>query len=230
MCPMDEQLTQAHEQPARIDLPDGESSGGTEISLEALCSSGPRGGAVVAAPHPLYGGSLDFPVVVEVARACQRVGLSSLRFNWRGVGASSGVPSGDEASADADYDAAVAFSQVRSPGPVVGCGYSFGAAAAVRAAERCSQLHRLVLVAPPMPLLDRAALRAFEHPVLIVVGDGDAYAPLAEVQSLATEVKRAELVTLENTDHFFMTGGLDDLGPRVEEWLARSLDPDPARG
>ena len=226
---MDDRATQAREQPALIDLPDGDSPGGTGLSLEGLWSDGQRGGAVIAPPHPLYGGSLDFPVVVEVARACRRVGLSSLRFNWRGVGASSGVPSGDEVSADADYDAAVAFSQVRSPGPVVGCGYSFGGAAAVRAAKRSSQLNRLVLVAPPMPLLDRAALQRFEHPVLVVVGDCDEYAPLTEVQSLVAEVKRAELVTLENTDHFFMTGGLSDLGPRVEEWLRRSLDPDPAR-
>ena len=51
-------------------------------------------GAVVAPPFPLMGGSMDHPVVSEIAYACSGGGLSALRFNWRGVGGSPGVPSG----------------------------------------------------------------------------------------------------------------------------------------
>ena len=50
----------------------------------------PVGGAVIAPPHPLYGGSMDSPVVTELAQACARADFASLRFNWRGAGASAG--------------------------------------------------------------------------------------------------------------------------------------------
>ena len=77
-------------------------------ALEGVYLGGPDGsdsGAVVAPPHPLYGGSMDSPVVNEVSYACRKAGLAALRFNWRGVGASAGRPSGEVADADADYAA-----------------------------------------------------------------------------------------------------------------------------
>ena len=61
------------------------------LALEGIYVAGANGdasGAVVAPPHPLFGGSMDSPVVNEVAWACRTAGLASLRFNWRGVGAS----------------------------------------------------------------------------------------------------------------------------------------------
>src|SRR5271166_3947152 len=91
---------------------------GAGAALEGLFlhAAGPsRGGAVVAPPHPLYGGSMENPVVSELAFVCARAGLASLRFNWRGVGASSGVPSG--ALADAADDYAAALSHLRDSVP-----------------------------------------------------------------------------------------------------------------
>jgi alpha/beta superfamily hydrolase len=200
---------------------EGEAAGGDQ-SLEGLWVQRDRGSAVIAPPHPLYGGSLEVPVVSAVARACQQEGLATLRFNWRGVGKSTGVPSGAEDIADADYDAAMAFTQRRFRGPIVGCGYSFGGAAAVRAATRSHEINHLVLVAPPIPLLDRIALQAYQGSVLIVVGDSDEYAPLEEIQQVSRDLNQGELVVLKGTDHFFMTGGLVDLGKHLRKWLRRS--------
>ena len=59
-----------------------------ELVLEAAWQSGDDRAAVVAPPHPEYGGSLDNPVVNELAYALYQEGFASLRFNWRGVGAS----------------------------------------------------------------------------------------------------------------------------------------------
>jgi len=84
-------------------------AGGTQ-ALEGIYVAGLDAdavGVVVAAPHPLYGGSMDSPVVNEIAYAARTAGLASLRFNWRGVGASAGLPSGEATDADADYRAAL---------------------------------------------------------------------------------------------------------------------------
>ena len=60
-----------------------------------LASGTEVAGAVVAAPHPQMGGSMDHPVLGEVANACTKAGVASLRFTWRGAGGSAGSPSGD---------------------------------------------------------------------------------------------------------------------------------------
>src|SRR3970040_2479352 len=56
----------------------------------------PKAGLVVCHPHPLYGGDMDNPVVVRVAEVAQGAGVATLRFNFRGVGASGGVHGGGD--------------------------------------------------------------------------------------------------------------------------------------
>ena len=78
-------------------------------ALEARYTAGEdaaSGGSVIAAPHPLYGGSIDSPVGEESAFGFRQAGLATLSFNWRGVGASAGQPSGEPEHADEDYAAA----------------------------------------------------------------------------------------------------------------------------
>ena len=175
-------------------------------------------GAVVAPPHPLYGGSMDSPVVNEIAYACQRAGLASLRFNWRGVGASAGETSGEAEVADADYSAATRYLEECVEGPLVAAGYSFGAAAALRAASRHPRLRRLLLVSPPPALLDAGAFAAFAGRVLVVSGAEDAIAPSAALQTLVAGRPRASLVILPEVDHFYLQG-LAELARAVHAWL-----------
>jgi len=163
-------------------------------------------GVVVAAPHPAYGGSMDSPVVAEVAYAARGAGLASLRFNWRGVGASAGTPSSEFADADADYCAALAHLGECVPGAMVAAGYSFGSLAAVRCAAAEPRVRALLLVAPPPAMLDVDVLRAFPGDVAIVVGEQDAIAPAAELERLTDELPRANFFAIEGADHFFMVG------------------------
>ncbi len=195
---------------------------GEEWALEGIFSgvagAEPGGGAVVAAPHPLYGGSMDSPVVAELSFACQRAGYAALRFNWRGVGASGGLPSGDPAHADADYAAALAYLEETIAEPVLAAGYSFGAAAAVRVAHANPRVRRLILVAPPPALLDAEALAQFRGGALVVVGSRDSFAPAAELAELLTRGARRRLEVIPDADHFFASG-LAEISRVAREWL-----------
>ncbi|HME68542.1 MAG TPA: alpha/beta hydrolase [Myxococcota bacterium] len=200
---------------------------GAGRALEGLflrASGQSKGGAVIAPPHPLYGGSMENAVVSELAFVCAEAGLSSLRFNWRGVGASAGAPSGDPQDAAKDYAAALAQLRDTAPGMLVLCGYSFGAAAAVAqlapSAEHPAQ--RLLLVAPPPDLLDLERLRAFRGEVLLLTGQHDRIAPPVSLQRIADELGAAKLVVLPKADHFF-SGGLAELSRESGAWL-RGVD------
>jgi alpha/beta superfamily hydrolase len=175
------------------------------------------GGAVIAPPHPLYGGSMDSPVVAELSWALSRGGLATLRFDWRGVGASAGRPSGDAEDARADYAAALDQLAESVSGRLVAAGYSFGAAAAVRASAQTPRVRALVLVAPPPAMLDRKLLAARPLDVLILAGERDGIAPAAELDSIARELTRARVVTIAQADHFF-GAGLGELGRAVTQW------------
>lgn len=190
-------------------------------ALEGLFIAGEtpsHSGAVIAPPHPLYGGSMDSPVVSELAWACTRAGLASLRFNWRGVGASTGEPSGDLGIGAEDFAAALLQMARTVSGPLLAAGYSFGAGAALRAVDEQPRVTRLLLVAPPPSLLDDAALRRGEREILILTGERDTLAPAAELAEIAESTPRARFVPIPDTDHFF-AAGLAQLTAEVTHWL-----------
>jgi alpha/beta superfamily hydrolase len=189
-------------------------------ALEGLFIAGDaEQGAVIAPPHPLYGGSMESPVVSELAWACTKAGLASLRFNWRGVGGSTGAPSGDLAVGALDYAAALLQLGRTVAGPLVAAGYSFGAAAAARAAADHPRVRRLVLVAPPPSLLDAEALRSGEREILVLAGRHDSIAPPGALAALVRDLPGARFVELAEADHFF-AAGLAELTSEVTGWLA----------
>jgi alpha/beta superfamily hydrolase len=193
----------------------------SDVVLEGIFMNGEpeeTPGAVIAPPHPLYGGSLQSPVVGEVAYACRRAGYATVRFNWRGVGASAGAPSGEADDADADYAAALEHLEDTVPGPVIAAGYSFGAAAAVRVAARHPRVRRLVLVAPPPALVDRSLLDAFAGKALLIVGTQDEFAPVSELERWVEDDPRRRLDVIPDADHFFMTG-LAAITHNLRSWL-----------
>lgn len=194
---------------------------GCDWALEGIFARGSGdepGGALIAPPHPLYGGSMDSPVVNEIGFGCQRAGYATLRFNWRGVGASGGESSGEAEHADVDTSAALALIEESAPGPIVAAGYSFGAASVLRSAASNPRVRRLLLVAPPPTLIDAEALAAFRGRVLVIVGSEDALAPKSELAALLGDGPRRELAPIPDADHFFGSG-LAEIGRRVGRWL-----------
>jgi alpha/beta superfamily hydrolase len=190
-------------------------------ALEARYTAGEdaeSGGCVIAAPHPLYGGSIDSPVVEEIAFGCRQRGLATLSFNWRGVGASAGTRSGEQEHADLDYQAALEHLIESVSMPIIACGYSFGAAAAIRASRNNAAVRRLVLVAPPPSLIDRAALEAFSRPVLAIAGENDSLAPPVALEEIFAALPRGKLEVISEADHFFGVG-LGTISTAISSWL-----------
>ena len=175
------------------------------------------GGALVAPPHPLYGGSLESPVVGEVAHACAQAGMATVRFNWRGVGASAGERSGDPGDAASDYGAALEHLAESAEGPLLAAGYSFGAATGLAVGARDPRVERMVLVCPPGAMLDTQALEAFAGRALVVAGGRDELAPPDALAGLFDD-PRHQLEVIPEADHFFMDG-LAALGRIVAGWL-----------
>jgi alpha/beta superfamily hydrolase len=167
----------------------------------ALADPGPErvGVAVVAHPHPLFGGTMDNKVVTTLARTFNELGLAAVRFNFRGVGRSEG--SFDEGRGETDDALAVARWARDSLGhhpPLTLAGFSFGAAIAARAAKR---LHpaRLVLIAPAVI---RVPTPAVPPHTLVVHGELDDTVPLREVLDWARPQELPVLV-VPGGEHFF---------------------------
>ncbi|MGH7323667.1 MAG: alpha/beta hydrolase [Candidatus Rokuibacteriota bacterium] len=203
---------------------------GDGVVLEARLAHllAPVGGVAVAHPHPLYGGDMDNPVVVRVAEVCADLGFATLRFNFRGVGASTGTHGGGDAE---ERDVEAALTHLREilgvSRPLALAGYSFGATIAARVATRRgagSDLAGLALIAPPVAMVGDApflALAGLAAPLLVVAGSQDQYCPAEALAELTRRLPRATVSIIEGANHFFF-GKLFLLGEAVAGW-ARGL-------
>jgi len=196
-----------------------------EPSLEAALALPPGApfGVVLCHPHPRYGGDMDSPVVVAAAEACARRGLATLRFNFRGVGASAGT--WDEGRGEQD-DVRAALADLRrqlaAPARVALAGYSFGASMATAVAAGGEPLAGLALIAPPLatPGWHRPGPLAIDGPLLVVAGSEDPYCPRAALAALATMMPEAIVTVIDGADHFFSTGQ-EALDAALADWAAK---------
>ncbi|MFP4032277.1 MAG: alpha/beta hydrolase, partial [Desulfococcaceae bacterium] len=164
----------------KIDFPAG------KIRLEGLLAEGAMDrGVVVTHPHPLYGGEMRNPVVETVADVYARRGLTSLRFNFRGVGGSGGSYDDGRGEMD-DVRAAVAYLRERGVQKIDLAGYSFGAWVAARMEMEAEGVDRLILVSPPVDFLSFADVDRLPRLALTVVGDEDDFGATERVRALAT--------------------------------------------
>jgi alpha/beta superfamily hydrolase len=170
--------------------------------------------AVVCHPHPLYGGTMDNKVVTTVARALNDAGIPTVRFNFRGVGASAGAY-GEGVGETADADAVASWGAKRWPGQaLVLAGFSFGAYVVLRLAQQ--RLPRyLIAVAPALELFDAFGMTSPRCPWLVVQGDADEVVDPAGIINWVNGLDpKPRLVVLPGAGHLFH-GSLRELRDAV---------------
>ena len=155
---------------------------------------------MVCHPHPQYGGTLDNKVAQTLARAFVQLGLRSVRFNFRGVGASAG--SWDEGRGEVDDALAVVAAWRLAGLPLVLAGFSFGGYVAAEAAQRLAGdagAQRLVLVAPST---EKHRLPRVPPDTVVVHGDADDVVPLAATLAWARP-QSLPVTVVPGGGHFF---------------------------
>jgi alpha/beta superfamily hydrolase len=182
----------------------------------------PRGGMVVCHPHPLYGGDMDNPVVVRIVEVARSLDMASLRFNFRGVGRSTGAH-GHGAAERHDVEAALSriTALLATDRGIALAGYSFGAAMVGSVAPRHATLAGVALIAPPLARVEPqhwTSLSAFGPRVLIVAGTDDELCPEDALSKLSQILPEASVHRIEGANHFFF-GKLYPLGEALAAWL-----------
>jgi alpha/beta superfamily hydrolase len=201
---------------------------GVELDGEIASAPEERARAVLCHPHPLHGGTMRSLVISELFTALPASGITCLRFNFRGVGTSTGThDSGD--GERLDVRAAIGALSVDEPDdapPLVLVGWSFGADIALSVHD-----HRLagwVGIAPPLRYArDIETLARDPRPKLIVLAERDEIRAASEVAAITGGWDACTTEVLPGASHFFV-GRTDRLIRSVTTWVARITSDDTA--
>lgn len=182
-------------------------AGKLEVFVEP--HEGATGIALIAHPHPLFGGTADNKVVTTLAKAFRELGCATLRPSFRGVGGSEGVHDRGIAETD-DLLAAYVYARQRFGSlPVYLAGFSFGAYVSTRLAKRLADTgdpaSRLVLVGTAAGFIEgdrKYETEAVAPDTIVIHGSADETVPLANVLKWA-EPLDLPVTVIPGADHFF---------------------------
>lgn len=199
--------------------------------LEAIIkepASEARGVGLVCHPHPLGGGTMHNKVVFRVAAGLVDAGLTTLRFNFRSVGASTGEHAEIEGGV-ADVRDALGFLKEEYPREdVTLAGFSFGSRTGMEAGMADDRVKRLISIGTPVEkYADYDFLVGVTKPILFVHGDMDEFCSAASLRSLTDRIPHAEVVIFRNAGHFF-DEHLNELRDTVKEWVLKAICAEPA--
>ena len=178
---------------------------GAAGAIEAVrdAAAQPRGVAVIAHPHPLFGGTMDNKVVQTLARAFVPSGFAAVRFNFRGVGASGGVHDAGQGELD---DLLAVVQHMAPEGPIALAGFSFGAFVTSHALARLwseREVAAAVLVGTAASRFTVAPVPPEAHQrTLVVHGEHDETVPLSSVMDWARP-QTLPVTVVPGGGHFF---------------------------
>lgn len=177
--------------------------GPLEALLDAPADGLARGTAVIAHPHPLFGGTMQNKVVQTLARAFLQSGWQAVRFNFRGVGASAG---GYDEGRGEVQDMLAVIHQLAPQGSLALAGFSFGAFVTSHVAHSLAPVRspeKLVLVGTAASRFEVAPIAPEWHDrTLVLHGEQDDTVALASVMDWARP-QSLPVMVIPGVEHFF---------------------------
>ncbi len=176
-----------------------------------------KGVGIICHPDPRQGGTMKNKVVTIVARAFSELGLATVRFNYRGIGASTGEY-GHVTGELADLEAIISWVNIVLPGtPLWLAGFSFGSYVSALAAQTVFPSH-LISIAPPVDRYPFQELKSITCPWLVIQGDQDEVVSFEEVKAWAANPPSPlRFVIMPGASHFFH-GRLMELKEHIVNW------------
>ncbi|MFN7097295.1 MAG: alpha/beta hydrolase [Gammaproteobacteria bacterium] len=158
---------------------------------------------IICHPHPLFGGTMHNKVVTTLAKVANELDIPSVRFNFRGVGKSTGQYDDGVGEID-DLQTIIAWvKQTRADTRLWLAGFSFGSYVAAEVATT-GIAERLISVAPPATRWHFQEIKTMPCPWLVVQGDADEVVePEAVFAWFAAQHPQAEMIRMHNASHFF---------------------------
>lgn len=182
-----------------------------------------RGVALVCHPHPLGGGTMHNKVVFRVAAGLNDAVLTVIRFNFRGVGLSTGVHNEIEGGVQDVRDALDFIAAEYAGEDITLAGFSFGSRTGMEVGMADDRVKRLISIGTPVEkYLDYYFLTAVAKPILFVHGTDDEFCTLESLRGLTDQIPHADVVIFENTGHFF-DDRLQELRDAVRDWTLNHL-------
>lgn len=176
---------------------------GLEV-IEGLLEKSPENkGVIICHPHPLMGGSMYNNVVESIQKIFADEKYTTLRFNFRGVGRSTGAY--DEGRGEQeDIYAAVRFLSDSGIADITFAGYSFGSWVGSKIIKNTnSPFTSSILISPPNNYFDFDFTELNNKVTLIICGDNDQFCDIGAVKEQAPKIN-AKLAIISETDHFYM--------------------------
>ena len=175
--------------------------------------------AVLCHPHPLYGGTMHNKVIYSIAMALNQIGFATVRFNFRGVGRSSGSFNhgiGEQRDVEAVMDH---FDKLYPDAVKVIGGFSFGSKVGLMAATRDDRVTAVLGAGVTVDVADFSFLNDYERPKLILQGSLDQYGQPDSVREWFHQLRDPKkLVFIDNAVHLF-DGKLTELkGAIIQEF------------
>lgn len=176
--------------------------------------------AVVCHPHPLFGGTMHNKVVYQAAKSLDALGVSVLRFNFRGAGLSGGKHDRGRGE-QVDVRAALDFLHTEFPSvPLLVAGFSFGCVVGLRVGCEDQRVSYLIAMGIPVNSSDVSFLSQCGKPKLFVHGSKDEHGAIDKVKTLVASLPgENHLAVVEGADHFFKEK-LDKLDRAITDWVA----------
>jgi uncharacterized protein len=177
----------------------------------------PVAAVVVCHPHPLGGGTMNNNVVYRAAKALVEGGLATLRFNFRGVGASTGRYDEGVGEEDDARDA-LAFLRARHPTlPIWMAGFSFGARVGLTVGAREPSVVKLLGIGLALKMFDYRFLESCSKPKAVIQAADDEYGGRAAIEAAVREMAEPKrLWIIDGATHLF-PGHLDPFEAAARE-------------